>query len=113
MPGNIISTQGKTLSFEIERAHRSGAVTAFDPSTDERFVGNYVAIVNSVSSAAYSPLAGWGVARTTSNVANATAFLRGDKGSVLNCDMQIEGGFNPHGIGQCTDNHAENYRLQF
>jgi hypothetical protein len=113
LPGTIMSNDGKMLSFEIERGHRSGKVTAFDPSDDERFVGSYVAIVNGVSSTAYSPLAGFGVERLTSNVANAQALLHGDKGSILNCDMQIEAGFFPHGIGTCVDNHAKGYRLQF
>lgn len=113
LPGTIYSDDGKTIPFEIERAHRSGTVTAFDPAAAETFSGNYVAIVNGVNSVAYMPNVGWGVAGSSSRVANATAFLRGDKGTVLTCQMQIERGFSPHGIGGCTDNRSKDYHLQF
>jgi hypothetical protein len=48
-----------------------------------------------------------------SNVGNATAYLTGDKGSSLNCQMKIEAGFSPHGIGSCSDQMGGRYRLQF
>lgn len=95
LPGAIISEQGNVLEFKIEVARRSGAVSAHDPKTGERFSGNYVAIVMG------------------SNIANTNAYLTGDKGTTLNCQMKIEGGFSPHGIGGCTDQRGGRYRLQF
>jgi hypothetical protein len=56
---------------------------------------------------------GSGVASVGSNIANATAYLAGDKGTMLNCEMHIEAGLSPHGIGGCSDNKGKNYRLQF
>ena len=132
LPGTIYSQNGKTLQFEIEKARRSGAVAAFDASTGERFSGTYVGILqrstgfssgfangqtnfsgNGVVGTATSTASGFGFSSAGSNIANATAYLNGDKGTVLNCEMQIEAGFSPHGIGGCIDNKGEKYRLQF
>jgi hypothetical protein len=51
----------------------------------------------------------------SSNIANANAFLKGDKGTMLTCVMKIEGAVvsSPHGIGGCNDNLGKKYRLQF
>ncbi len=56
IPGTICSSDGKVMSFEIEKAHRTGMVRATDPSSGEKFIGNYVGIkerlnVNSSSTA--------------------------------------------------------------
>ena len=32
---------------------------------------------------------------------------------MLTCSMQIEPGYNPHGFGNCSNNHGGTYRLQF
>ena len=40
IPGQIYSEQGKVLEFQIEKARRTGAVTAFDPQTGEHYSGN-------------------------------------------------------------------------
>ena len=58
-------------------------------------------------------LSGFGISAVSSNIANATAFLKGDKGTMLNCVMQIEASISPHGIGGCDDNFGKKYRLQF
>lgn len=120
IPGTIYSSDGKVLPFEIEKAHRSGSVRASDPSTGEQFLGNYVgimertAITSSGSVVAGKVVAsGFGVESIGSNTANATAFLKGDKGTMLSCEMKIEAGLSPHGIGACEDNHGGKYRLQF
>jgi hypothetical protein len=120
IPGNIYSTGGKILQFEIEKAHRTGAVKALDPATGEKFVGAYSSVkevVSGSSSAFVSGKAGFasgfGSASAASNIANATAFLKGDRGTMLNCSMLIQAGFSPSGIGDCTDNRGEKYKLQF
>ncbi|MGB6756196.1 MAG: hypothetical protein WBE71_27525 [Xanthobacteraceae bacterium] len=120
LPGNIYSADGKILQFEIETSHGSGAVKASDTSTGEEFSGTYVGIMSSAtrtSSAVISggvTASGFGVDSISSNIANATAFLKGDKGTMLNCAMQIQASVvSPHGIGGCTDNSGQKYRLQF
>lgn len=120
LPGQLYSQSGKVLEFQIEKAHRSGAVTASDPSTGERFSGKYVGMLETVraSNSAFIQSGtrsgtGFSSAEIGSNIANATAYLTGDKGSSINCQMQIEAGISPHGIGTCTDTKGTKYRLQF
>jgi hypothetical protein len=78
LPGNIYSNDGKVLQFEIERAHRSGAVKALDPSTGEQFSGTYVGMMPTVSrtSSAFisgkANLSGFGVDSVSSNIADTT-----------------------------------------
>lgn len=120
LPGTIYSEQGKVLQFQIEMARRTGAVTAFDPSTGEQFAGTYVGVREGAvaSSSAFVSAGGatgnaFGSTAVMSNMANATALLTGDKGSTLTCQMRIEAGLSPHGIGTCRDNRGVNYRVQF
>ena len=42
--GAIYSANGRMIQFQIEKAHRTGAVLAFDPSSGERFTGTYIGI---------------------------------------------------------------------
>ena len=99
---------------------------ALDPSTGEQFSGTYVGlrpIVTGTSSAMVFGASGaagrvnasgFGTNSISSNIANATAFLKGDKGTMLNCAMEIEASIGtPHGIGGCDDNLGKKYRLQF
>ena len=108
--------------LEIEVAHRSGAVKALDPSTGEQFSGTYVGIMPTVSRTSSGVISsqgfnasGFGIDTVSSNIANANAFLKGDKGTMLTCVMKIEGAVvsSPHGIGGCNDNLGKKYRLQF
>jgi hypothetical protein len=120
IPGQIYSEQGKVLEFQIEKSRGAGAVTAFDPATGEHYAGNYVGIreVTTTTSGAFVQsgntfATGTGFGTIASNMATSTAYLTGDKGSMLNCDMQIQAGFSPHGIGGCSDQKGGRYRLQF
>ena len=120
IPGTIYSSDGKTLQFEIERAHRTGAAKAVDPSTGERFSGTYVGLMERIDATSTAFVSGqnrfasgFGTASIGSNIANATAYLKGDKGTMLTCRMQIEAGLSPHGIGGCDDNRGGKYKLQF
>ncbi len=120
IPGTIYSSDGKVMSFEIEKAHRTGVVRATDPSSGEKFIGNYVGIkerlnVNTsrTATAGSAVVSGFGHGSIEANTANATAFFKGDKGTMLNCEMKIEAGLSPHGIGTCDDNQGKKYRLQF
>jgi hypothetical protein len=120
LPGNIYSTDGKVMQFEIEKSRGSGAVKAVDTSTGEQFAGNYVGVLPTVTQTSTVIVSGsvvtsgFGVDSISSNMANATAFLKGDKGTMLNCAMEIQASvISPHGIGGCTDNSGRKYRLQF
>jgi len=118
MPGTIYSQDGQMLSFSIERAYNTGRVSALDPKTGETFAGSYVGIRNEETTIAHVGSysgngGGYGIVSVDSNIANANAFLTGDKGTVLTCSMQIQAGLSPHGIGGCDDNRGKKYRLQF
>lgn len=120
IPGSIYSNDGRVIPFEIEKAHRTGAITARDPVTGEQFTGSYVGVKERVDIATSGTViqgravaTGFGSGSAGSNIANATAFLKGDKGSMLNCEMKIEAGYAPHGIGSCQDDQGRPYRLQF
>jgi hypothetical protein len=104
------------MRFAIQKTTGSGDVTAFNPTTQESFCGNYVAVVsgsNVTSAYATNDGAGFGSSTARSNLAGASAYLRGDKGTMLTCSMEIQPGWYPHGIGSCSDNHSIAYRLQF
>ena len=124
LPGNIIADSGDVLDFEIETAYRSGAVAAANPRTGERFTGRYTAIVDTTYSRSTGQVSvygtggsvtgtGFGTTAQRSSIGNASAFLRGDRGTTLNCTMQIEAGIRPTGIGSCQDQRGLGYRLQF
>jgi len=44
------------MPFEIEKAHRTGAVSANDPASGEKFEGTYTGIVEASSPALPQPL---------------------------------------------------------
>ena len=120
LPGTLYTQDGRVLDFAIQKAPRSGAVTAFDATAQESFSGTYVGVLESTT-ANSSGLAtngrdfavGAASAAVGSNMADATAFLRGDKGAMLTCTMRIEAAVYPRGLGTCKDNHGGIYRLQF
>jgi formylmethanofuran dehydrogenase subunit C len=120
LPGNLYSQNGKVMSFAIEKTTGAGSVTAFDPGSQEQFSGSYVAVLGNTTTNTHAMVAntsGWVAGNATessgSNMADGTAYLRGDKGTMLSCTMRIQAGVYPHGIGDCTDNHRATYRLQF
>jgi hypothetical protein len=120
LPGALYSQSGKVLDFAIQKTYGSGAVSAFDSDRQERFSGSYVAVLGSTTTNARAVVmngSGFAVGHATessgTNMADATAYLRGDKGTMLTCTMRIQAGVYPHGIGDCTDNHRMSYRLQF
>lgn len=124
LPGNIIAETGDVLDFEIETAYRSGAVTASNPRTGETFGGRYTAIVDTTYSRSTNQVnvygaagsvtgTGFGTTAQRSSIGNASAFLRGDRGTTLNCTIQIEASIRPTGIGTCQDQRGLRYRLQF
>lgn len=120
IPGKIYSDSGKVLDFEIEKSYGTGRVTARDNATGEQYTGEYVGIRETISGTGSGfAMSGnrtattFGSASVSSNMANATAFLTGNKGSSLNCQMTIQAGFSPHGIGDCSDKNGTKYHIQF
>lgn len=120
LPGNLYTPDGRVLDFAIQKAPRSGSVTVFDPTTQEHFSGTYVGVLESTSTSSTGFVTngrdfsvGSGSAVVGSNIADATAYLRGDKGSMLTCSIKIEAGVFPHGLGSCSDNHGGHDRVQF
>ncbi|MEZ5762839.1 MAG: hypothetical protein R3D69_00355 [Xanthobacteraceae bacterium] len=118
LPGKIYSEQGRVLEFQIEKARRSGNVTAYDPASGEQFSGTYTGILPSaqmtstgISQVGQSIAVGSRNAFVSTNIANTAAYLKGDKGSMLTCEMTIEAGLSPHGIGTCVDQANGRYRL--
>lgn len=97
--GKIYSLSGaKVLPMRIALSYGHGKMTAEDPETGEKFEGEYTA----VSNGAYG-VVGNDFATFSSKKANAMAVLVGDKGTVLNCVMEIEKGLPPKGIGTAKD----------
>lgn len=120
LPGTIYSTSGRVLAFQIEKTASGGRVAATDASSGEQFDGSYVGISPTISTdmsaSAFSGGAsafGGSSSTTSTNIANARAFLRGSKGSMLTCEINIQKGFQPRGIGSCHDQGGQNYVLQF
>jgi hypothetical protein len=120
IPGKLYSDSGKVLDFEIEKSYGTGHVTARDNTTGEQFAGEYVAIRETISASGSSVAisgnrmaTGFGSGTVSSNMANATAFLTGDRGNSLNCQMTIQAGLSPHGIGDCFDKNGIKYHVQF
>lgn len=109
IPGTISSQSGDILDFQIEKAYRSGRVSAHNGRTGETFSGTYVATMSRTTAISSS----FDTVSVGSNMANSSAYLKGNKGSMLQCRMQIEAGLSPHGIGSCSDQTGAAYALQF
>ena len=71
LPGAAKHGEGRVLDFAIQKTTGSGAVTGFDPASKENFSGTYV-----------------GIKGIDANIVTATAYLRGDKGAALTCDLK-------------------------
>jgi len=59
---------------------------------------------------------GHSTATSSSNIANATAILIGDKGTVLNIRMRMQAGVlksQLHGHGEAEDNKGNRYQVRF
>lgn len=118
IPGRIISlSDGKVLPMQIQLSYGTGKMTALNPETGETFDGIYTAILETKSSQVSRPtwLGDQETASevTTSDLAQASAVLVGNKGTVLDIKMQIQAGVRPIGFGEATDNAGKKYRVQF
>lgn len=118
LDGKIYSLQeGVVLPMQIETSRGHGKITCVHPKTGERFEGTYSGVSSGsvgvgflVSSGGQSATA---LGSASSMTANAIATMIGNKGTVLDCIMDIQKGIRPHGLGTCKDNNGGQYRLQF
>jgi hypothetical protein len=112
------------LAMDIETSYGHGAIRCDHPATGEHFEGSYSGVSDGASglgtSTTYANLGGvHGSATGLSGVflqslkANGMALLIGDRGTLLDCHMDIQRGIRPHGMGVCMDNAGKAYRLQF
>ena len=118
LPGEIVSlSDGHIIPMEIEIIRASdvnGKITAHDPKTGEMFQGKYSAILEKNVSVGYG--SGHSTVTSSSNIANATAILIGDKGTVLNIRMRMQAGVlksQLHGHGEAEDNKGNRYQVRF
>ncbi len=118
LDGKIYSLrEGVVLPMQIETSRGHGKITSVHPKTGERFEGTYSGV--SSGSVGVGFLASGGgqsaaaLGSVSSTTANAIATMIGDKGTVLDCIMDIQKGIRPHGLGTCKDNNGSQYRLQF
>ena len=56
LPGSIYASDGTVMQFAIQKTHGSGSVSAFNPLTQERFSGTYVAVTQgaNIGTSAYA-----------------------------------------------------------
>jgi len=118
LPGRIVSlADGKILPAQAEISSGSGKLTATDPVTGEVFDGRYTAIQETTTSQVTRP--GFlfddetGQEVKTSDVAQASAILVGNKGTVINIKMTVKAGSPPIAYGEGTDNKGNKYNVQF
>ncbi len=123
LDGKIYSLERpRILPMSIEVTRGGGAISASDPETGEQFHGTYVGIRDSQSAVALAHTFSRGgqpsqttvvPAMSTRSQVPAMATMIGDKGTVLDCQMLIQAGWRPRGMGTCTDNRGGRYSLQF
>lgn len=109
--GRLVSLDdGVLTTLQMKFSDWGGTMSGIHPVTGEAFTGEYTATVD----------------RTVGGVAGAGAWaeslkgkgagvLVGDKGSVLDCQLDINARYfsAPTGVGICTDQRGRRYRLQF
>ena len=116
VPGKMTSlSDGTVFPMQIELSYGSGRMTATDPVTGEIFSGTYTAILDQhvIQHQSTSLFGEDETAVDTSGIAQGSAVLVGNKGTVLNLKMQIKPGTNPTGFGEAEDNHGKKYNIQF
>lgn len=107
VPGRMYGlNDGSVLAFSIETSYAGGGrVSARNNGTGEAFSGTY----SDASSAQSAP----GTGAVPSFQGNAVATLVGDKGTVITCQIYIQGNYSRSGIGQCKDNRRGSYSVSF
>jgi len=116
LPGRIISlADGTTLAMQYELTSGSGKMIATNPVTGEILQGMYTAVLETkVHTHQSNSLFGSDDTSTeTGDVAEGTAVLVGNKGTVLNLKLHVKVGNPPTGFGDGEDNKGVKYNVQF
>ena len=116
VPGKMTSlSDGTVFPMQIELSYGSGRLTATDPVTGEILTGTYTAILEThvIQHQSTSLFGEDETATDTSGIAQGSAVLVGNKGTVVNLKLQIKPGTQPSGFGEAEDNHGKKYNIQF
>ena len=116
LPGRITSlADGTTLAMQYELTSGSGKMIATNPVTGEILQGMYTAVLETkVHTHQSNSLFGSDDTSTeTGDVAEGTAVLVGNKGTVLNLKLHVKVGNPPTGFGDGEDNKGVKYNVQF
>ena len=119
LPGRIIAlSDGTTFPMQYEFTSGSGKMTARNPITGELFQGTYTAIlethtVQNTNTSIFDLSDDDSQSVSTSDVAQGTAVLVGNKGTVLNLKLHVKVGNPPTGFGEGEDNKGGKYSVQF
>ncbi len=119
LPGRIISlADGTTLPMQYELTSGSGSMTATNPKSGELFQGTYTAILEShtvqnTSTSIFDLSDDDAQSVSTSDVAQGSAVLVGNMGTVINLKLHVKVGNPPTGFGEGEDNKGVKYTVQF
>jgi hypothetical protein len=125
LKGRLTSlADGTVLPMRIEKVwvfgqSGNGGISATHPKTEEKFTGRYSAVMQGGVSGSANIVNMYGQQVGTAHYgergrnASAVATLTGDKGTIIQLQMQIVSGWSPHGVGNGTDNKGNQYQLDF
>ncbi|MBN1377749.1 MAG: hypothetical protein JXA04_00785 [Gammaproteobacteria bacterium] len=120
IPGTMYSLKdGTQIQLQLQTSYGTGAMTGFNPVTGENFSGQYTGIYKGGGTEQGVYTNSWGFSTgsvtTTSAPTGAVAkgVLVGDKGTVINMNMEIQPGARPTGFGEGVDNNGVQYQIQF
>jgi hypothetical protein len=127
LKGTLTAGDGTAFQFRFEQKFvwggaSRGGVAAVNPQTGERFSGQYNAMFGRSTGRAtwLTPTGPYGGAQLRSanvyqndQTGTAIATLTGDKGTIIQIEMQVTRGLIQHGIGSGTDNNGQKYQVQF
>lgn len=101
--------------MQYELTSGSGRMTATNPATGEFLDGRYTAVLETRvrTHQSNSLFAEDETSVETTDVAQGSAVLVGNKGTVLNLKLQVKAGNPPSGFGEGQDNKGVKYNVQF
>ncbi|MDR3528583.1 MAG: hypothetical protein P4L57_15035 [Rhizomicrobium sp.] len=116
LPGRIVClADGTTLAMQYELTSGSGKMIATNPVTGEVLQGNYTAVLETKvrTHQATSLFGSDDTSVDTTDVADGSAVLVGNKGTVINLKLHVKVGNPPTGYGDGEDNKGVKYNVQF
>lgn len=115
--GTITSATGLVLPLRIEkkfgRANKTtGSLAATNRLTGEFLHGSWTAMMQKHVGMVHAN-GQWGTTYGGPPTGVGTAVLRGDKGTTLHFQINVIGGWSPHGVGSGTDGEGNTWQLEF